>query len=66
MDRRNQILLTSQSHDETISELPLEPIRPRKVEKRKKPSNCLSPKLSDQRGKAQNTKCQYQDWMPKE
>jgi hypothetical protein len=39
--------------------------------KRKIPSSHLHPKLSDKRGgtlphKVQNTRSQYQDWMPKE
>jgi hypothetical protein len=43
----------------------------KKKKKTKKPSSSLYLKLSDKRGntlpdKAQNTKCQYQDWMPKE
>jgi hypothetical protein len=72
VDRRNKTLLTSQSSGETTSELLLVmdgPIRLRKVEKIL--SSCLSPRLPDKRGstlphKTQNTKHQYQDWMPKE
>jgi hypothetical protein len=48
VNRRNQILLTSQSSGKTTSELLLVmdgPIRPRKAEK--KPSSCLPHKLSD-------------------
>jgi hypothetical protein len=43
----------------------------RKKKKERKPSSHIHPKLSNKRGstlphKAQNTKCQYQDWTPKE
>jgi hypothetical protein len=41
-----------------------------KESRKKKPSSCLHPKLSNKRWstlphKAQNTKCQYQNWTPK-
>jgi hypothetical protein len=65
----------SQSPGETTSNLLLAIDSPQnqgnKKIMRKKHSSCFHPKLSNKRGstvthKAQNTKCQHQDWTPKE
>jgi hypothetical protein len=72
VDRRNQILFTSQSADETTSELLFVMEGPQNQRKqKKKPYSNLPHKLPNKRGstlpcKAQNTKHQYQDWMLKE
>jgi hypothetical protein len=74
-DRRNQILLTSQSPGKTTSELPFVMNAHKTKERGKKPikipSSHLHPRLSNKRSstlphRTQNTKHQYQDWMLKE